>query len=138
MVQMMRLAMQDKRIAEAIQACPEAVDISEWEPFSTDLEKFVEIFLSSSGNRQLVETRGLEKSDLMHFYLAGVRAGMPNPFINHGGPMVAPTLFFLQEESVTPILIALEEEIRECSPEGRADRARFVGQNLTHSLLVLK
>ncbi|MFN0009310.1 MAG: hypothetical protein ACKVXR_15510 [Planctomycetota bacterium] len=132
---MLGLAMQDKRIMQAIQACPEGVSILEWDPFQTELIHFINAFMSNDECAAVVRMSGLDKRDLFMFYAGGVLANMPDPFIQHGGPLVAPTLFFLDQKNIGPVLSDLAQSTAQQSGNERVGSAIACGAEMTEALV---
>lgn len=134
---MLRLSQQDKRIMQAIQACPEGVALENWQPLLEELFAFLVLFLKNEEVAALVRNRRLTVEDLLHVYTGGVAPHMPNPFIHHGGPMVGPSLWFYDAEKVGIFLDGLSAAVDGLTGETRAFAAKTYGAEMAEVLFDL-
>jgi hypothetical protein len=100
-----------------------------------EAKQLVALFAHGLPGRQQLMELGVTSDDLLFFYLGGVQAGLPSPFINHGGPMVAPTLFFMSEEASEPVVRALARSLHELEGLPRVAAARLLGEEMTTGLM---
>lgn len=102
-----KVSMSEKKLLKHIQMGGEACD-----NVGYSLARIViNTALTVPAVRRVADTYGFSPLELCLFYVGGIEALMPNPVINAGGPLLAPTFLFMNPGNLHDALAVVASRI---------------------------